>query len=85
MAKEFPGVHKGKICYSVKTDEWWVVLYDEAGAAYDVKQYTWNRDQEKLDQFLVLKRIGKNRLEEDLSVREADKACEPLDFPPAAR
>jgi hypothetical protein len=81
VAKEFPAVKRGKICYSVKTDEWWVVLYDDTGAVYDVKQYTWSRDQEKLEPFLVLKRIGKNRLEEDLTTREADKACEALTFP----
>jgi hypothetical protein len=80
ISRNFPGVKKGKICYSVKNDEWWIVLYDEAGSAYDVKQYVWNRDQEKLDPFLVLKRIGKNRLDEVLASRESDKACEPLDF-----
>lgn len=80
MAHEFQGIKKGKICYSVKTDEWWVVLYEDIGSLYDVKQYTWNRDQEKLEQFLVLKKIGKNRLQEDINERESDKACEPLDF-----
>lgn len=80
LAHEFQGIKKGKICYSVKTDEWWVVLYEDIGSLYDVKQYTWNRDQEKLEQFLVLKKIGKNRLQEDINERESDKACEPLDF-----
>ncbi len=65
----------------MKTDEWWIVLYDDMGAVYDVKQFTWNRDQEKLEPFLVLKKIGKNRLEEELTVREADRACEPLGIP----
>jgi hypothetical protein len=81
LAKESAGVKKGKICYSVKNDEWWVVLYEDAGTVYDVRQYTWDRSQEKLERFLVPKRIGKNRLEEELSLRETDKACEAVDFP----
>lgn len=80
LAEQLQGVKKGKICYSVKNDEWWVVLYDDLGPVYDVKQFTWNRDQEKLEQFLVLKKIGKNRVEEDRSTRDPDRACESIDF-----
>jgi hypothetical protein len=81
LSHQFQGVKKGKICYSVKNDEWWVVLYEDAGPMYELKQYTWNRDQEKLEEFLVLKKIGKNRLEEDRSARDPDRACEAVDFP----
>jgi hypothetical protein len=79
LAKESGNVKKGKICYSAKTDEWWVVLYEDAGSAFEVKQFIWDREREKMEPFLVLKRIGKDRLEEDLMTREPGKACEAFD------
>jgi hypothetical protein len=86
MARKRPSVKKIKICYAVKDDEWWVILYEDAGSSYELLQYTWNRDQDKLEQFLVLKRISRNRLKEHLALREPDRACDILDpgpIPPA--
>jgi hypothetical protein len=79
MARGTSKVKKGKFCYSVKHDEWWVILYEDAGNVYDVKQFVWNRDRERLEPHLVLKTIGKNRLEEHLISGDGDKACEPFE------
>jgi hypothetical protein len=76
LSKSFPNVTKIKVCYSVKDDEWWVTLYDKAGAFTELKQYTWNRDQEKLEVFLVLKRIPSTRVQQQLTEEEVGKACD---------
>jgi hypothetical protein len=81
LAKSFPQVTRIKVCYAVKDDEWWVTLYDKAGPFTELKQYTWNRDQEKLEVFLVVKRIPSNRVEQQLNEEEPGKACEPLTVP----
>jgi hypothetical protein len=81
VAKGYPNVSKIKICYAVKDDEWWVTLYDDIGAAIDLKQFTWNRELEKLEPFLVLKRIPSNRLQAQLSEEEPGRACEILTVP----
>ncbi len=83
FTKDLPGVEKIKICYSVKDDEWWVMLYDVSGPMVDLKQYTWNRNQEKLESFLVVKRIPVSRLNQSLQEDETGKACEIVD-PPAS-
>ena len=83
MAKNFQHVSKIKVCYAVKDDEWWVVLYDDAGAFTELKQYTWNRDQEKLEAFLVVKRIPSGRVQEQSAEEEPGKACEVLEPAPA--
>jgi len=79
LAKGFPAGSKIKICYAVKRDEWWVTLYEDAGAVFELKQYTWNRDQDKLEPFLVLKTVPKEKLEEHLNSPEPDKACEVIE------
>ena len=78
------GAHPGarvQVCYSVKKDEWWVILYEDTGTEFDLKQYTWNRGQNKLEQFLVLKTVPKDRIEEHLRSSEPGRACEVLDTP----
>jgi hypothetical protein len=79
LAKNFPRVTKIKVCYSVKDDQWWVTLFDNAGAYTDLKPYTWNRNLEKLQVFLVVNRIPSTRVQEQLNQEEPGKACEVLD------
>lgn len=79
VLKGYPSVRKVKICYAVKDDEWWVILYDEAGTYYELRQFVWDRDREKLDPHLVLKRIAKSRLQDHLMANEPDRACEVMD------
>jgi len=81
LAKGSPPGTRAKICYAVKKDEWWVILYEDAGTMFDLKQYTWNREQNKLEQFLVLKTVPKDKIEERLRSSEPDRACEVLDVP----
>ncbi|MBI5570154.1 MAG: hypothetical protein HY914_09435 [Desulfomonile tiedjei] len=80
LAKQSAGVKKGKVCYSVKNDEWWVILYQDSADAYDVKQFVWNREQERLEPFLVVTRIAKSRLEDHLNGSEHGRTCEVLDL-----
>ena len=81
LAKGSPAGTKAKVCYAVKKDEWWVILYVDAGTGFDLKQYTWNREQNKLEEFLVLKTVPKDKIEERLRSSEPDRACEVLDIP----
>lgn len=73
---------KMKLCYAVKDDEWWVTFYEDAGSHYELKQYVWDRDLERLEPFLVLKRVGKERFDQHLSMGEPDRACEVIDLSP---
>ena len=79
ILKRYPTAKKVKICYAVKDDEWWVILYDDAGTYYELRQFVWDRDREKLDPHLVLKRIAKSRLQDHLTANEPDRACEVMD------
>lgn len=71
---------KMKLCYAVKDDEWWVIFYEDAASHYELRQYVWDRDRERLDPFLVMKRIPRDRLSQDLSTSEPDRACEVVDL-----
>lgn len=79
LAKSYSGVKKIKVCYSVKDDEWWVTLYDFTGSYIDLKQFTWNRDLDKLESFLVLNRIPLSRLQNHLNEEQSGRACEVLE------
>ncbi|MFH1117297.1 MAG: hypothetical protein V1792_25545 [Pseudomonadota bacterium] len=82
MLNKYPGAKKVKICYAVKDDEWWVILYDDLDTHFELRQFTWDRDQGRLQPFLVLKRISKNQLRDHLASSEPDRACEVLDPAP---
>jgi len=82
VAKDIPSAKKIKICYIAAQDEWLVIVYDDIGAAIDVKQYFWDREREILKPFLLLKHIARDRLEQEVRAREPGRACEILD-PPA--
>jgi hypothetical protein len=81
MAKSFPAVRKIQVCYQIEADEWWVALCDDMGPEIDMKQFTWNREQEKLEPFLVVKRIPASRLETHLATKRPGMACETLEPP----
>jgi hypothetical protein len=81
LAKDSPASSKIKICYAVTKDEWWVILYEDTGSAFELKQYTWNRNDNKLEPFLVFKTVPKDRIEEHLKSAEPDRACEVLETP----
>lgn len=81
MARVFPSVVKIRVCYAVDDDEWLVTLYDDIGTAIDLKQYTWSREQEKLEPYLVLKRIPRGQLKADIARKKQGTACEVIDPP----
>jgi hypothetical protein len=82
LAKSSAAVVRLKVCYYVKNDEWWVTAYEDTGGPIELKQYIWNRDQEKLEPFLVLKTIARDRLEQHVHASEPDRACEVIPLPP---
>lgn len=79
LARSCSGIHKLKLCFAVKEDEWWATLYESTGNAFELKRYTWNREQEKFQPFLVPKRINGERLQASLGEQEPDMACEVID------
>jgi hypothetical protein len=83
VAKATPGVTDVKICYAVKKGEWWVTLYQPGQGLYELKQYIWNHDSEKLEPFLVYKTIPTGRLQQHLTEEEPGRACEVMKVPSA--
>ncbi|MGO9569875.1 MAG: hypothetical protein ACLP5H_20280 [Desulfomonilaceae bacterium] len=81
MAKASPEVKKIKICYAVKEHEWWVIFYERGEGIFELKQYIWNKESEKLEPFLVLKRIPAARLQQHLTEEEPGRACEIMEPP----
>jgi hypothetical protein len=81
LAKGLSAGSKMKMCYAVKKDEWWVILYEDTGTVFELKQYSWNREQNKLEPFLVFKTIPKDQIQEHLSSSEPDRACEVIETP----
>jgi len=82
MAKASPSVRKMKICYEVKHDEWWVILYEDNGPAIELKQLVWNRSQERFEPHLVVERISRDQLEKHVAESEPGRACEAVDVAP---
>lgn len=78
LAKKSPNVKTVRICYASKEDEWWITLYEEAGFSLELKQYVWSRERDKLEQFLVLERISKRRLKENLASHLPGSTCRVL-------
>lgn len=75
-AKELIAVEKMKICHKLKENEWWVSIYVDIGGRIDVKQFIWNGELDKLEPFLVLKRIPKRKLAAELKKVDARSTCE---------
>ncbi len=84
LAKASPEVKKIKICYAVKEHEWWVILYERGEGFFELKQFIWNNESERLEPFLVLKRIPAARLQQHLTEEEPGKACEEMELPSTA-
>jgi hypothetical protein len=81
IAKASSEVQRIKICYAVKQHEWWVILYERGQGFFELKQYIWNKESEKLEPYLVQKRIPAARLQQHLTEEEPGKACEILEPP----
>ncbi|GEM_PF-855273 len=79
LAKSYPSVKKIQVCYDVKDDEWWVILYDDIGKAFDLKRFIWNRESGEMEPFLVPRQIPKKQLKSHLAKEEPGRACEILE------
>ena len=81
LAKGIGSINGIRVCYVDKDDEWWATFYEDIGPVIDVKQFIWNRESEKFEPFLVLKRISKPKLAAELKRREAGRNCIILPLP----
>ncbi len=81
LAKTIGSVEKMKLCYVTKDDEWWATFYVDIGSIIDVKQFIWNRESEKFEPFLVLKRISKSKLTSELKQNSPEQKCTILALP----
>jgi len=75
LSRSIGPVQKIKLCYVTKDEEWWATFYEDIGPVIDVKQFIWNRDSERFEPFLVLKRIPKSKLTAELKREERDRTC----------
>ncbi len=66
---------KYMICHDEIKDEWSLTVFDDIGNVLDVKQYYWNMETEKMESFLVLNRIPKSHLKDELSKKGLGKNC----------
>lgn len=81
LAQAVPNVKGIKLCYTVKNGEWWVTLYEDIGTLLNLRQFVWDREQERFQPHLVQQRIAKNALERHLAESDLDQACETLEPP----
>jgi gamma-glutamylcyclotransferase (GGCT)/AIG2-like uncharacterized protein YtfP len=82
LAKANTDVKKIKVCHDKKNDEWWLTLYEDAKDHFRLRQYTWSIQQDQPEEFLVLKRISKCKLESDLTASDPDRTCQEVKFEP---
>jgi hypothetical protein len=75
-ARAIPSVKKMKICLDIEHGEWWAILYEENGPMVELKQFVWNRAENRFDPHLVLERIPRTQLERHLAASEPGRACE---------
>jgi hypothetical protein len=75
LSRALGPIQKIKICYVSKDDEWWASFYQDIGPVIDLKQFIWNRESEKFEPFLVLKRIPKSRLAAELKREDRGQTC----------
>lgn len=81
MAENLGGIARMKICHVKEEDEWWAILYKDEGSIIDLKQFVWNRKIEKLEPFLVIRQISRDKLDGDIHKKEPGKTCTPVDVP----
>lgn len=75
LAKHIGSIDKIKMCYVDKDDEWWATFYEDIGSVIDVRQFIWNRESQRFEPFLVLKRISKSKLAAELKRNEKGRSC----------
>ncbi len=75
IIKETESPKKYMICHDEIKDEWSLVVFDDIGNVLDVKQYFWNMETQKMERFLVLNRIPKSHLKDELSKKSLGKNC----------
>lgn len=75
VIKELASPQKYLICHDEIKDEWSLTVFDDIGHILDVKQYYWNMETEKMEPFLVLNRIPKSHLNDELSKKSLGKNC----------
>jgi hypothetical protein len=75
LAKRIGSIEKIKMCYVDEDDEWWATFYQDIGSVIDVKQFIWNRESQRFEPFLVLKRISKSKLAAELNRNEKGRHC----------
>jgi hypothetical protein len=79
FAKAFPSVKKMKICLEIKQSEWWVILYEDNGPVVELRQFVWNKSEEKFEPHLVPDRIPRDQLDRHAAESEPGRACEAVD------
>ena len=75
LAKRIGSIDKIKMCYVDKDDEWWATFYEDIGSVIDVRQFIWNRESQRFEPFLVLRRISKSKLAAELNRNEKGRSC----------
>ena len=75
LAKRIGPIERIKMCYVDEDDEWWATFYQDIGSVIDVRQFIWNRESQKFEPFLVLKRISKSKLAAELNRKEKGRHC----------
>ena len=75
LAKKHAPVDQMRLCYAKKTREWWITLFRNEGHVLELKQYIWNKLEDKLDPFCVEKRIAKDALADYLSEQPRGREC----------
>ena len=75
LSRTMGPIQKIKLCYVSKDDEWWATFYQDIGSVIDLKQFIWNRESERFEPFLVLKRISKSKLAAELKREERGQSC----------
>lgn len=75
LAKRIGSIDTIKMCYVDKDDEWWATLYQDIGSVMDVRQFIWNRELQRFEPFLVLKRISKSKFAAELNRKERGRSC----------
>ena len=75
VIKELSSPKKYMICHDEIKDEWSLTVFDDIGNVLDVKRSFWNMETEKMEPFLVLNRIPKSHLKDELSKKGLGKNC----------
>jgi hypothetical protein len=75
LAKRIGSIDGIKMCYVDNDDEWWATFYQDIGTVIDVRQFVWNRESERFEPFLVLKRISKSKFAGELHRKEQGRRC----------